>query len=191
MMKESGFEMRRAQIIDGLATCLQEHSYENTSVKMIAAAAGLAPGLIHYYFKSKDEILLAFVKRPLPMDEAVILTQWMEQMDEQERIPFARQFKLLLKTIFAAENGKVIRAYAQVFPICNTHPELREIIREHYCAMQGQLMRILIRYGVEEQRARIMAISLQTVIEGINAISALTEGENWEAVFDELYRLPE
>jgi TetR/AcrR family transcriptional repressor of bet genes len=37
--------------------------YERASTKSIAAKAGLAPGLVHYHFKSKQEILLALIDR--------------------------------------------------------------------------------------------------------------------------------
>jgi AcrR family transcriptional regulator len=35
-----------------------EHGYEATSVARIARTAGMAPGLVHYYFDSKDALLL-------------------------------------------------------------------------------------------------------------------------------------
>lgn len=37
---------------------LEKGSYESTSVKDIAQRADMAAGLIHHYFKSKDEILM-------------------------------------------------------------------------------------------------------------------------------------
>jgi len=36
---------------------LAEKGYDSATMKEIAGAAGVAPGLIHYYFTSKDELL--------------------------------------------------------------------------------------------------------------------------------------
>ena len=38
---------------------LSEKGYEATTVKEVARAAGVSPGLFHYYFGSKDELLVA------------------------------------------------------------------------------------------------------------------------------------
>lgn len=48
---------RREQIIWALYDCLAEKGHEKVTVRDIALQAGLAPGVIHYYFKSKDEIV--------------------------------------------------------------------------------------------------------------------------------------
>ena len=40
---------------------LSEKGYEATTVKEIAHVAGVSPGLFHYYFASKDELLLAVI----------------------------------------------------------------------------------------------------------------------------------
>lgn len=37
--------------------------YANTSMKDVAKEAGVAQGLIHYYFRSKEELLVAVVRR--------------------------------------------------------------------------------------------------------------------------------
>ena len=41
---------------------MSEHGYEGATIAQIARAADLAPGLIHYHFESKQEILLALVE---------------------------------------------------------------------------------------------------------------------------------
>jgi TetR/AcrR family transcriptional repressor of bet genes len=40
---------------------MSEKGYEKASIQMIGKAAGLTPGLIHYHFKTKQDILLALV----------------------------------------------------------------------------------------------------------------------------------
>ena len=40
---------------------MADRGYERASVTAIAKAAGLTPGLVHYHFHNKKEILLALV----------------------------------------------------------------------------------------------------------------------------------
>lgn len=50
---------RRTAIIRGAAAVVGRDGYSATSIKEIAAEAGVAPGLVHYYFASKDELIVA------------------------------------------------------------------------------------------------------------------------------------
>ena len=52
---------RRGQIIRAAATVLGRIGYSDSSIKQIALQAGVAPGLVHYYFTSKEELLVAVV----------------------------------------------------------------------------------------------------------------------------------
>lgn len=61
MGRPSNTEERRVQIVEGLLSAMAEHGYDGASIQRIAERAGLAPGLVHYHFASKQEILLALV----------------------------------------------------------------------------------------------------------------------------------
>ncbi len=49
----------RQRILEAAFTVLSRQGYENTSIKGIAEEAGVAQGLVHYYFKSKQQLVLA------------------------------------------------------------------------------------------------------------------------------------
>ncbi len=49
----------RERLIDAGYQVLSEKGYEATTVKEVAHVAGVSPGLFHYYFTSKDELLVA------------------------------------------------------------------------------------------------------------------------------------
>ena len=53
--------VRRREIVEVAAALFSEKGYKNTAIKDITAHAGIARGLFHYYFKSKDEVLAAVV----------------------------------------------------------------------------------------------------------------------------------
>lgn len=52
----------RKQLIDAAYQVLARVGYEATSIKGIAKEAGVSPGLVHYYFANKEELLAAVVK---------------------------------------------------------------------------------------------------------------------------------
>jgi len=58
MARPSNTEERREQITRGLVKVMARRGYDGASIGDIAKAARLTPGLVHYHFKSKQEILL-------------------------------------------------------------------------------------------------------------------------------------
>jgi AcrR family transcriptional regulator len=52
----------RDRLIAAGYTILAEKGYEATTVKEVAKAAGVSPGLFHYYFATKDELLMAVLR---------------------------------------------------------------------------------------------------------------------------------
>lgn len=62
MPKPTNADTRRTQIVAAMLPVLAEHGYERATIALIARQAGLAPGLIHYYFPSKREILVSLVR---------------------------------------------------------------------------------------------------------------------------------
>ncbi len=62
MSKKSNTEQRRSEIVNALLTVIAEHGYAKATIQLIAQKAGLTPGLIHYHFKTKAEILLELVR---------------------------------------------------------------------------------------------------------------------------------
>ncbi|MDD9936840.1 MAG: TetR/AcrR family transcriptional regulator [Myxococcales bacterium] len=63
MPRPSNTDARREQIVLGLQRVMAERGYEKATVSAIAQAAGLTPGLVHYHFKNKQEILLELLAR--------------------------------------------------------------------------------------------------------------------------------
>jgi TetR/AcrR family transcriptional regulator, transcriptional repressor of bet genes len=61
MARPSNTEHRRQEIVLGLMSAMAEKGYEKASIQSIAKAADLSPGLIHYHFKTKLEILIALM----------------------------------------------------------------------------------------------------------------------------------
>jgi AcrR family transcriptional regulator len=59
--RKSVKEERKRQILQALDQCLLEKSFEQTSIKDISRIAQVNHGVLHYYFKSKEDILLQYI----------------------------------------------------------------------------------------------------------------------------------
>ncbi|ASU77829.1 TetR/AcrR family transcriptional regulator [Actinopolyspora erythraea] len=66
----------RKRILDAAVTLFAESGYDATPTSRIAEHAGVPKGLIHYYFRRKEDILVALVDRlpeqNVPCEEVVV-----------------------------------------------------------------------------------------------------------------------
>jgi len=62
MARPSNTEERRTQIAAALMKVMADRGYDGAAISDIAAAASLTPGLVHYHFKHKQEILLVALR---------------------------------------------------------------------------------------------------------------------------------
>ncbi|MBK7760662.1 MAG: TetR family transcriptional regulator [Deltaproteobacteria bacterium] len=88
MPRPSQVSQRRAQLIRALAQVMAQQGYEAASIREIAQAAGLAPGLVHHYFPDKEALLVALTED--------LGAQWLTRLDEAEGLaPEARLRRLI------------------------------------------------------------------------------------------------
>lgn len=61
MGRRSNTEARRRQIVEGMLQAMSQVGYDGATIPLIAKSANLTPGLVHYHFKSKQEILIELI----------------------------------------------------------------------------------------------------------------------------------
>jgi TetR/AcrR family transcriptional regulator, transcriptional repressor of bet genes len=62
MGRPSNRDARRAQLLASFARVLAAHGYAGATIAAVAAGAGVAPGLVHHHFESKEELLSALLQ---------------------------------------------------------------------------------------------------------------------------------
>lgn len=67
-------EAKRDEIVAAARTLFIDEGYEATSMSRLAAAAGVAPNTIYWYFKDKDEVLVAVLDAEFEAGTAEYLT---------------------------------------------------------------------------------------------------------------------
>ncbi len=53
---------RRGQILQAFARVLADHGYAGSTIAAVANEAGLAPGLVHHHFESKQDLLVSLLQ---------------------------------------------------------------------------------------------------------------------------------
>ncbi|MBT2565754.1 TetR family transcriptional regulator [Arthrobacter sp. ISL-85] len=69
--RRSGTPGSREDILDAARMLFAEHGFEGTSMRQVARAAGVDPGMIHHFFTGKDELFALSVE--LPADPEQVL----------------------------------------------------------------------------------------------------------------------
>jgi TetR/AcrR family transcriptional repressor of bet genes len=72
MPRPSNTEERRDQILDGLLRAMARKGYEGATIADVASGAHLTPGLVHYHFENKLEILIQLLRRLVARHDAAL-----------------------------------------------------------------------------------------------------------------------
>ena len=132
MGRPSLAEQRRVEICRALQSCvIRNGSYEMTSVKDIAQEAGMAAGMLHHYFESKDDILLVTAE--------MVLLELQNHLNDLLRIKDAAEREKMLEELLGDNEQNrfyiMLQAMALAMPAVNElllgkQEEMRDILAE-------------------------------------------------------------
>ena len=170
----------RKRILQAAFTVLSKQGYENTSIKEIADEAGVAQGLVHYYFKSKQQLVLDVCeavgkKMEYPSDEgtagAIQAYENFKSMLKNDRNTHALYVQLLAVGIYDQEVGTGI---------------LKHVLedREHIEHIARQVL--AERGRSDPQRAKAIASVVEAAVIGIIAQNLLDKTFDADAAVDML-----
>jgi len=174
MPRPSNTEERRQQIVAGLLKVMSERGYERASVAEIAKAAGLGPGLVHYHFRGKQEILLTLVEQ--------LAAQARQRVDARlarVKRPDARaQVDAFLEAYLATGDDAAPSAVASWVVISAEairQPEVRAVYEQ---VVRADLKRLtsLVAAVVGQRKAPALAAGLFAAVQGYFVLSASVPG---------------
>ena len=154
----------RAQLVDAAELLLREEGYAAVTSRRVAARADLKPQLVHYYFRTMDDLFLEVLRRRAEenlirferaiTDGASLRTLWQLNVDPRG-VAFTMEFVAL------ANHRKAIRA---------------EVARyaERFRAAQVEAFRVVLaRHGIaEEQLPPIVALLMMTGLSQVLALES-------------------
>jgi len=156
-----------------------EHGWAGTTIRAVARAADVDPGLVYHYFGSKEGLLDAATNPP---------QQWLDNVAKVWTTPIAGLGAALLKLLLASwaddEVGPTLRAILQT---AAHEPATREKLRR---VVEGSLMGVSELGGDERDRlirsglisSQMMGFALMRYVWKIEPIASMTEDEAIAAI---------
>jgi TetR/AcrR family transcriptional repressor of bet genes len=175
MARPSNSASRQAQIVRALQTVMAKHGYEKATIQMIAAEAGLAPGLLHYHFKRKQDILMALVATLAGYGQQRYAQLAVEVADPMLRLRACIDARLALGAGAAAD---VVAAWVMVSAEAVRQPEVREAFQRAVAAelalLAGLVADCLRLHGRPAHDAGDVAAGLLALITGAYQLACAT-----------------
>ena len=169
----------REKILQAAFTVLSHQGYENTSIKDIAEEARVAQGLVHYHYKSKQQLVLAVLEYVCHKVELGTVE------GEAGAIVAFEQTKAMLK-----DSRDTNALYVQLIGV-SLHdavigPGVRDFIRHERAHVEDIARDVLKERGIDSAPARGIAGVVWAAVLGIMVQSLVDPEFNTDEAVDAL-----
>jgi len=177
MSRTSNTEQRREQIVEGMIRVVAREGYERASVQEIARAAGLAPGLVHYHFRRKLDVLLA-AQEVLVARHLARVARWMgARTDGPGRV---RAFIDCHLARGAEEDPDALACWIALTAEALRDPEVRaghdRAVRAMVSSLEEAARQTLTARGRDGAEALAVATAIFAAIQGYYALHGASPG---------------
>jgi AcrR family transcriptional regulator len=175
---------RRAEIVGALYNCILKRGYQNTSVRDIAAEAGIQVGALYYYFENKDEILYSLADYVFEKYKRNFLRLTGEQPDKSPEDMLKEGLQFFFIDI--AGDRSLVIVFQELLVISRHDKKLRTSLGKLYKQYREEVAEYLSAFlgSSELQKSDFQALAafLISASEGVSDLSDLDPKG---------YRLPE
>lgn len=147
-------QLKQDTIVEVACGLFIGQGYEATSMAGVAAAAGVAPNTLYWYFANKDELLIAALDRLAGMT--------FDALAAMKHKPLQARLLWLLKA-FDQASGLVNTVHARV----GQSPAIRDWHERFHQALDALLVEQLTGQGMDAKQAATMATVGTYVMEGL------------------------
>jgi TetR/AcrR family transcriptional repressor of bet genes len=179
MPRPSNSAERRLQIARALRSIMASRGYDGASIADVAAAAGLTPGLVHYHFENKLEILLV-VLDDLFAGHTAALEQALAQANGDASQKLAAFLDLHLATGRSAD-PQALACWITIIGEALREPAVRDAYERATIALLERL-RAILREGVSAgvfhtSDPKAAAAALMAAIQGYFVLAATARSQ--------------
>lgn len=175
----------RERLIAAGYSVLSEKGYEATTVKEVAKVAGVSPGLFHYYFASKDELLLAVLR-----ESGNRYGQMMRSLGDS--VPIEQLPETTVKAVKerATQEPEWYRLRYELFALGLRNPTFLPVLGDLFKFIRQMLAGPLENFtGGDAERAQALAAIVIACFDGL-ALQQLAEpGFDLEKAYDLLLEI--
>jgi AcrR family transcriptional regulator len=173
MARKSVREERKKQILQALDQCLLEKSFAQTSIKDISRIARVNHGVLHYYFKSKEDILLHYIDYVVDYYKGQIK----EVLDQMPGKAMSRQD--FVKEIFGFVNSRITldrnlsKIFVEIWEIALYNEAVRVKLRSAYREWIGTLTMNLGDGSPGKDAPATLSMAMVAFWEGMSLFSTI------------------
>lgn len=167
-------DKRREEILDAATKVFATRGFNGTRMDDIVEESGLSKGLLYWYFKNKDALIIALVKR-------LFAPQMRYFRELPDRAGSVRDRLLAI----ADDTARELHAFSRVLPItfelyslAFRNKSVNKVMKEFFLLYRESLQRV-IEQGVE--RGELRAVDSR---QAANSIAAVFEGTLLLWIFD-------
>lgn len=176
MPRPSNTEQRRHEIVQSLLTVMADQGYAKATIQAIAKQATMRPGLIHYHFESKQEILVELVK-------------WVSERTQERYRGLAKEaatprekLKAFIDAHLARGAGEIpeaVAAWVVIGTEAIRQPEVKALYEE-VIGNQQSVLKELLKQSSEVKLSSKQATELASIViaamEGAYQLSVAADG---------------
>jgi len=165
---------RRAEIIEATFFCIALKGYSNITMQNIADSAGVSKGVIHYYFRNKDELFLSVLEKLIKDLDGHLA----RKVDRAKTPP--EKVRAIINAVFekTGANKKFQVVLLDLWAHSMRNPTLKAAHRSQY-ARYRHLAKKIIAEGIDEGYFKKCDPE-----RAASAIIGLTEGFAIQWIFD-------
>lgn len=161
MTRTSIEKIRRRDLIEAAYQTFLEHGFNGMTMVRIGERAGMSHGIVNYYFKSKDELVSAVVRK----------ANFLIMQDTAKRLRAARSARERVSAVIAGNfpadlfTREIARAWVSYYSALGRRQDLDRMQRAVDARLASNLMHAL-RQMVDRRRARMIADYVAVLIDG-------------------------
>ncbi len=129
-------EASRQQVIDAAIKTIAKRGIVNTSVSDIASTAGMSKGVVHYHFKSKDDLLARVLEQCSARMSERVRRAWDQPIAPVEKIRGALREMLATRT----DGSPEVRVLADLMAHSVHDAKLRKPMSTAFHAMRCEMV---------------------------------------------------
>ncbi len=176
MPRKPNTDTRRAEIVAALQAVMAKQGYEKATIQSIGKEAGLTPGLIHYHFRNKQEILVCLIKSLAAFAQDRFERASLGASNAMERLESYLEARLALGS---EASDEVVSAWVMIGAEAVRQQEVREIFQQvvanELTLLTGLLVDCLKEKGRDIAMASDLAAGLLAMMEGAYQLSSAAQ----------------
>lgn len=179
-------ETRRLQILEALNDCLLNASFSETSIKEIAKKAGVNHGVLHYYFKNKEDILLNYIDFIIER-YIMIFREWLPAAHKKyadQKVFIEKTFHFMYNRITLDRH--ISKVFIEIWEISLYNKQVRKKLKQMYRIWEEKTTDELTQILKNRKAAKQMGVAMICFLEGVSLLSNIfTDKEyDWKAILN-------